>query len=142
MAQVKYVISYHAPQCRGGNRICRHGSPLYEIKCIFSLNRWFAIAYLIVCFGIIPLLIFALSLAGWKIFLGIFVPILALILFIIIVNVLQRKKPGVLPNSLKSWKWLPLGLRSLQPYDKLFTLVCLTACKKTQAAINRQNAPA
>ena len=37
--------------------------------------RWFAIAYLIVCFGLLPLFIFGLSLAGWKVFVGVFVPL-------------------------------------------------------------------
>jgi len=107
--------------------------------------RWFAIAYLITCFGLIPLFIFGLSLAGWKIFVGIFVPIVAFILFIIIVNVLQSKKPNVLPRGLRTWKWLPVFLRSLEPYDRLLTVVCFSMCKKTQAAMKRSgngNAPA
>jgi len=101
--------------------------------------RWFAIAYLIVCFGLIPLFLFGISLAGWKVFLGIFVPIVALILFIVVVNIMQSKKSEWLPGTLKSWEWLPLFLRSLKPYDKLFTVLCVNVCKKTKNTIRSKN---
>ena len=82
--------------------------------------RWFALAYLIFGFFLLPAAIFGLSLAGWQILLGVAVPIVLLLLFIIIVNILQRKAPHVLPEALQDWKWLPKWTRSLEPYDRVF----------------------
>ena len=82
--------------------------------------RWFALAYLIFGFFLLPAAIFGLSLAGWQILLGVAVPIVLLLLFIIIVNILQRKAPEVLPEALQDWKWLPKWTRSLEPYDRVF----------------------
>ena len=80
--------------------------------------RWFAIAYLFVVFFIFPGAIFGLSLAGWKIFAGIMVPIVVFFLVIIIINIMQDKKQNWLPSRLQTWKWLPEPLRSLEPYDR------------------------
>ena len=82
--------------------------------------RWFALAYLIFGFFLLPAAIFVLSLAGWQILVGVAVPIVLLLLFIIIVNILQRKAPEVLPEALQDWKWLPKWTRSLEPYDRVF----------------------
>ena len=82
--------------------------------------RWFALAYLIFGFFLLPAAIFGLSLAGWQILVGVAVPIVLLLLFIIIVNILQRKAPEVLPEALQDWKWLPKWTRSLEPYDRVF----------------------
>ena len=82
--------------------------------------RWFALAYLIFGFFLLPAAVFGLSLAGWQILLGVAVPIVLLLLFIIIVNILQRKAPDVLPEVLQDWKWLPKWTRSLEPYDRVF----------------------
>ena len=82
--------------------------------------RWFALAYLIFGFFLLPAAIFFLSLAGWQILVGVAVPIVLLLLFIIIVNILQRKAPEVLPEALQDWKWLPKWTRSLEPYDRVF----------------------
>ena len=80
--------------------------------------RWFAIAYLFVVFFILPGAIFGLSLAGWKIFAGIMVPIVVFFLVIIIINIVQDKKQNWLPSRLQTWEWLPKPLRSLEPYDR------------------------
>ena len=82
--------------------------------------RWFALAYLIFGFFLLPAAVFGLSLAGWQILLGVAVPIVLLLLFIIIVNILQRKALDVLPEVLQDWKWLPKWTRSLEPYDRVF----------------------
>ena len=82
--------------------------------------RWFALAYLIFGFFLLPAAIFGLSLAGWQVLVGVAVPIVLLLLFIIIVNILQRKAPKVLPKALQDWKWLPKWTRSLEPYDRVF----------------------
>jgi len=98
--------------------------------------RWFAIAYLIVCFGLIPILVFALSLAGWRVFVGVTVPIAGVGLFVGFVNAMQRVLPGYLPKCLRSWEWVPMCCKSLRPYNKLFSYVCI--CKKA-AALRRRS---
>lgn len=82
--------------------------------------RWFALTYLVFGFFLLPASVFGLSLAGWQILLGVAVPILVLLLFILITNLLQRKKPAVLPEVLKDWEWAPKWTRSLEPHDKAF----------------------
>ena len=83
--------------------------------------RWFAIAYLVFAFFLLPAAVFGLSLAGWKILLAVALPIILLLVFIIVVNILQRKRPHSLPLVLRDWKWLPKCTRSLEPYDRVFT---------------------
>lgn len=78
--------------------------------------RWFPILYLIVMFFLFPAAIFGLSLAGWEVLLGVGLPILILIIIIIIINVLQTKAPRILPSKLRNWDFLPMLLRSLEPY--------------------------
>ncbi|UJR28994.1 hypothetical protein I4U23_010212 [Adineta vaga] len=97
--------------------------------------RWFAIVYIVASFFLIPLTVFAISLAGWYVFIGIFGPISLIILFVIIINLLQAHKPKYLPRGLKTWLWLPRPLRTLAWYDQyLFNghkrLLC---CKQDEA---------
>ena len=82
--------------------------------------RWFAVAYLLVVFFIIPAIIFGLSLieplwvmGGILIVVGLFAA------FIVIVKILQAKKPKCLPRILRDWKFLPTYFRSLEPYDRV-----------------------
>jgi sodium-dependent phosphate cotransporter len=85
--------------------------------------RWFAVAYLIFGFFMVPTMIFGLSIAGTSVLLGVCVPILLLIIVVVIINVLQSKKPEVLPVQLRSWLFVPEPLRSLEPYDRLFSKI-------------------
>ena len=80
--------------------------------------RWFAVLYLLFCFFLFPAAIFGLSVAGWQILLAVTVPIVALLLFVLIINCLQGKYPQSLPVLLQTWKWAPLCCRSLKPYDR------------------------
>jgi len=86
--------------------------------------RWFAVAYLILLYAILPLAVFGLSLAGWYVLLAVLGPVVILVLVIIIINVLQSKRPNCLPAKLRSWEWLPVPLRSLAPYDRAITICC------------------
>ena len=64
-------------------------------------------------------------------FWGILGPILIIAVFIGIINLLQAKKPKLLPQFLRDWSFLPLPLRSLQPYDKIFTSApCCKKCRQ------------
>ena len=42
-----------------------------------------------------------------------------LVVTISIINIIQSKKASILPVFLQSWMFLPIYLRSLEPYDKL-----------------------
>ena len=99
--------------------------------------RWFAVAYLLIVFFIIPAIIFALSLieplwvmGGILIVVGLFAA------FIVIVKILQAKKPRFLPRILRDWKFLPIYFRSLEPYDrvimKLFGWCNCRWCRRCQ----------
>ncbi|XP_071167264.1 sodium-dependent phosphate transport protein 2B-like [Mytilus edulis] len=85
--------------------------------------RWFALVYLISMYFLFPGIVFGLSLAGWKVLLGIGVPVIILILFIVIINIIQWKAPGILPRRLRTWDFLPIALRSLEPYDAFFVSI-------------------
>ncbi|XP_037115165.1 sodium-dependent phosphate transport protein 2B-like isoform X2 [Syngnathus acus] len=94
--------------------------------------RWFAAVYIISCFFLVPLLVFSLSLAGWQVLVGVACPLVALLIIIIIINVLQKRKPECLPAVLRSWDFLPLWAHSLEPWDKVvavFTAKCCCCCK-------------
>ncbi|XP_051694851.1 sodium-dependent phosphate transport protein 2C isoform X2 [Oryctolagus cuniculus] len=86
--------------------------------------RWVAIAYLLLTFLLLPLLAFGLSLAGATALAAVGGPLVGLLLLAGLVCVLQRHRPAWLPGRLRSWAWLPLWLRSLEPWDHLVTRCC------------------
>lgn len=94
--------------------------------------RWFAIAYLVFMFLLLPGSVFLLSLAGFIPSVCVAALVIPTVLFIIIVNILQDKYPKVLPKFLRTWKFLPKCLRSLQPYDCVIMKVlrCCPCCEK------------
>uniref|UniRef100_A0A8C5N4I9 Sodium-dependent phosphate transport protein 2A n=1 Tax=Leptobrachium leishanense TaxID=445787 RepID=A0A8C5N4I9_9ANUR len=93
--------------------------------------RWFAVLYLIICFLLLPSLIFAISMAGWQVLIGVGAPFLSLFFVIIVVNLMQIHKPDCLPKTLKTWNFLPAWMHSLKPMDKIITsaaLCCTDHC--------------
>ncbi|XP_044274196.1 sodium-dependent phosphate transport protein 2B [Varanus komodoensis] len=110
---------------------------------ITAKYRWFAIFYLLVCFFLVPLAVFGLSVAGWQYLVGIAVPILAVLLAVLIINVLQRKRPHLLPEKLRNWDFLPRWMHSLQPWDSVviaaysgcgkYCCCCCKCCKGREA---------
>uniref|UniRef100_A0A8C9VR09 Sodium-dependent phosphate transport protein 2B n=1 Tax=Scleropages formosus TaxID=113540 RepID=A0A8C9VR09_SCLFO len=102
--------------------------------------RWFAVFYLILCFLVLPLVVFGLSLAGWQVLAGVGVPILVLVILVIIVNILQSHRPRWLPPVLRTWNFLPHWMHSLSPMDRMVTAMtafcsrrcccCCTCCKR------------
>ncbi|XP_013856392.1 sodium-dependent phosphate transport protein 2B [Austrofundulus limnaeus] len=93
--------------------------------------RWFAALYLFLCFLVLPLTVFGLSLAGWQVLVGVGVPIAVLAIFVIVTNVMQSKCPHYLPKVLRSWDFLPRPLHSMAPWDKVVTssmLFCSRHC--------------
>ncbi|KAM9796732.1 sodium-dependent phosphate transport protein 2B-like [Syngnathus typhle] len=89
--------------------------------------RWFAAFYLVLCFLILPLTIFGLSLAGWQVLVGVGVPVVVLVIFVVVINILQSRYPRCLPPFLRTWNFLPRPLHSLAPWDSLVTS-CLGFC--------------
>ncbi|XP_059957093.1 sodium-dependent phosphate transport protein 2C [Mesoplodon densirostris] len=81
--------------------------------------RWVAVAYLLLSFLLLPLAAFGLSLAGSTVLAAVGGPLVVLVLLIILVAILQRHRSAWLPRRLRSWAWLPLWLRSLEPWDRL-----------------------
>ena len=92
--------------------------------------RWFAVLYIIMVFFVIPVVLLALSVASVWALTSIVILILLLALFITVINVLQNRKPSFLPKVLRTWNFLPVWLRSLQPYDKFMTKYLLCCCKQ------------
>lgn len=90
--------------------------------------RWFAIVYMVLMFVAMPALFMGLSFAGTPYVIAAAAIICILFLFVSLVNLLRVKFPAILPGFLKSWKWLPIWFRSLEPYDKVFTR--FSCCRK------------
>ncbi|XP_034036446.1 solute carrier family 34 member 2b [Thalassophryne amazonica] len=108
--------------------------------------RWFAAFYLILCFLVLPVTVFGLSLAGWQILVGVGVPAIVLLIFVIIVNVMQSHCPRYLPSCLTTWDFLPRPLHSLAPWDAALTSVfrccgkhCCCCCKCCKCCRSCQN---
>ncbi|MEQ2279862.1 hypothetical protein AMECASPLE_013652 [Ameca splendens] len=83
--------------------------------------RWFAAVYLLLCFLVLPLAVFGLSIAGWQVLVGVGVPIVMFIIIVIIINVMQSRCPRFLPKFLRNWDFLPRPLHSMAPWDKMLT---------------------
>jgi len=86
--------------------------------------RWFAVMYIILVFLLIPLGLFGLSLAGWKVMVGVIVPIAALVVAIAVIKIMQNYCPMRMHPKMRNWKWLPEPLRSLAPLNKVVTRCC------------------
>ncbi|ESO93601.1 hypothetical protein LOTGIDRAFT_215991 [Lottia gigantea] len=91
--------------------------------------RWYAIMYIFLMFFIFPAIVFALSVPGWYVLAGVLCPIALFIIIIMVIKLIQRKRPGCLPPFLRNWKFLPKFCRSLEPYDYVFGCRC---CKKKE----------
>lgn len=80
--------------------------------------RWFSVVYLLAMFLIFPFFVFSLSLLGTAIMLSVMLPIILTLVFVFIINLLQTHRRACLPLKLQNWHFLPLWLRSLDPYDR------------------------
>ena len=91
--------------------------------------RWFAILYIIAMFLLLPLSVFALSMAGKIPSICVAAILGTIVSFIILLNILQNKCSKSLPKKLRTWEFLPKPLRSLEPMDSVIMSV-LTSVKK------------
>ncbi|XP_076356410.1 sodium-dependent phosphate transport protein 2B-like [Tachypleus tridentatus] len=89
--------------------------------------RWFSVFYLLMMFLVLPGIVFGLSAAGTVVLLAVGIPILIVFFFVIVINIIQRKKSTLLPKVLRDWNWLPECLHSLDPIDRLISRM-LTVC--------------
>lgn len=99
---------------------------------ITASYRWFAVVYIALCFFLLPLFVFSLSVAGCSVLVGVGAPLLLMLLIILLINILQKRKPVFLPPGLRSWSFLPLWARSLDPWDRAveeLTALCCCWCK-------------
>ncbi|GAA6081526.1 solute carrier family 34 member 2a [Tachysurus ichikawai] len=90
--------------------------------------RWFAVFYVLLCFFFIPLLVFGLSLAGLPTLLAVLVPVVFIIVTVIAINFLQSHFSERLPSCLRSWDFLPLWARSLEPWDRIIMAMSVCCC--------------
>lgn len=100
--------------------------PIHMAKALGNTTakyRWFSVLYLICMFLLFPAAVFGLSMAGIVVFMVVLIPTFVILLLVVAVNVLQRKAPRVLPETLRSWLWLPEWMRSLDPLDRLISAV-------------------
>ncbi|XP_046381147.2 sodium-dependent phosphate transport protein 2B-like [Haliotis rufescens] len=104
--------------------------------------RWFALFYLCFMFVLVPLCVFGLSFAGSTAIISVLSVAGLVTLFIIIISIMQKKRPKLLPKSMQTWDFLPKPLRSLEPYDDIIQTTgyaitgcckCCVACEKTES---------
>ncbi|XP_043198948.1 sodium-dependent phosphate transport protein 2B-like isoform X2 [Amphibalanus amphitrite] len=100
--------------------------------------RWFAVAYLLGMFMILPALVFGLSMAGPTALYAVCGVAMTTASFVAMVNVLQRRAPAFLPVPLRSWAFLPKPLRSLEPYDRMVTGMTSRCCCATAVAMETE----
>ena len=94
--------------------------------------------YLIVMFILFPGFIMGISLND-IVFAVIGIPFLLIIIFIVVVNIMQRKCPSFLPKVLRNWDFLPLFLHSLEPYDTVITgWKCCDKCTREIVEIDTE----
>ncbi|KAG0714953.1 Sodium-dependent phosphate transport protein 2A [Chionoecetes opilio] len=61
------------------------------------------------------------------------IPIVAIFVLAVIINIIQAKKRSILPKFLQTWDWLPKPLHSLQPYDACcLSLPCCKSCREVE----------
>lgn len=110
--------------------------------------RWFAVFYLVSMFFVLPLIVFSLTMLGRTAFYIVSVPIGLILLFTLVLNFLQAYTRNALPDQLRTWNFLPVWFRSLEPYDRIveqlvhfFARTCCGSCCKGTAATASGSAP-
>ena len=84
--------------------------------------RWFAVAYLLACFFVLPAIVMGIAIGSTVAAIVVVAAGLALAGVVALVNVLQKRKPTWLPKTLRTWEWMPLWMRSLEPMDRALCL--------------------
>ena len=85
--------------------------------------RWYAVAYLFVCFFTVPGILVGLSLAHIAV-MGTFVALaIAFFIAIGVIYVMQQRTPENLPEKLRTFEFLPVYMTSLEPLDAVLMSV-------------------
>ena len=84
-----------------------------------AVYRWYALAYLVMCFLVIPLIWMGMAIASTALVVVVSTLVLVVLAFITIINVMQNRFPEKLPAMLQDWTFLPLWMRSLEPLDRV-----------------------
>jgi sodium-dependent phosphate cotransporter len=103
--------------------------------------RWFLYVYVLSVYFIGPLILLGLALIPMWIGLAIVgIPLIFVALSLLVIFLLRRYFPKILPEKLQDFEWLPLWMRSLEPYDaKMKNLRCCRAKpKKVEIVIERR----
>lgn len=110
--------------------------------------RWFAVFYLVSMFFFLPLTVFSLTMLGRTAFYIVSAPIGTALVFALLLNFLQSYSIEALPEKFRTWNFLPVWLRSLEPYDRIvnqliqfFARTCCGSCCKGTAAASAGSAP-
>ncbi|XP_072023070.1 sodium-dependent phosphate transport protein 2B-like [Amphiura filiformis] len=85
--------------------------------------RWFSLAYLVLMFFVMPAVVIGLSVASPYALFAL-LPFVLLFIVVIIINIIQKKRPGILPSKLRDWSCLPIWCHSLRPYDSVMRCRC------------------
>jgi len=114
------LLFYPIPFMRWPLPLCK------KLGAVTAEFRWFAFAYLLLAFLVVPAFVLGLSVAeeNGYVLLGVGVPVAVLLLAVVLINVVQNLWPKALPECLQTWDWLPLWLRSLEPLDRLISKAC------------------
>uniref|UniRef100_A0A7E4WCN4 Na+/Pi-cotransporter n=1 Tax=Panagrellus redivivus TaxID=6233 RepID=A0A7E4WCN4_PANRE len=83
--------------------------------------RWFALIYIIVVFVLFPAFLLGISFLPPVAMFTILGLITVTATILLILSFIQKRWPKMLPETLRTWKFLPIWLRSLQPYDHFMT---------------------
>ncbi|KIH51185.1 hypothetical protein ANCDUO_18730 [Ancylostoma duodenale] len=83
--------------------------------------RWFIVVFILLFFVVIPGVVIGLTLLPDYVIIVCFSVIFVFVMLIVIITAMQKQCPGTLPSFLRTWEWIPVYLRSLEPYDPLMT---------------------
>ena len=84
---------------------------------------------------------FSVVSAGIFVMSCVLIPCGIIITMVLIINIIQSKAPNCLPKILRTWEFLPLPLRSLQPYDSFCTSCpCCESCRSDQPILGMGSA--
>ncbi|RNA36485.1 Sodium-dependent phosphate transport 2B [Brachionus plicatilis] len=101
--------------------------------------KWFLYFYVLFVYFIGPIILLCLALIPHWIGLAIFgIPILCFLFICIILIILKKARPKILPEFFKNFEWLPEWMRSLAYYDKKIRKLKSLFFKK-RPMVSRQN---
>ncbi|KJH40912.1 sodium-dependent inorganic phosphate transporter [Dictyocaulus viviparus] len=105
---------------------CTRKIPIFLARKLGEITnqyRWFIVVFIAIFFLLIPGIIIGLTLLPEYVIITCFSTLFILVLVIAIITIMQKYCFGLLPPILHTWNWVPIYLRSLEPYDPLMTRI-------------------